>query len=345
MTPTTPRIQLMNPNVIVLGAGLAGLAAARKMRSAGLKVAVLEKSRGLGGRAATRRWEGFPVDHGAQFFTVRDPEFGAQVQRWLEQNVCHEWTRGFHQHRGRAWHEPAPDAHPRYACREGMSALGRALTAGLEDAVQRRTKVIAIGCEGETWRVSSEDGQVFRACGLVVTAPAPQAMELLRPVAPDASAFLASIPMAPCLAVVARFPRRGLGWRGVQTDDDMVAWIGHDTSKRPELHADKTIVVLHATPDFSQKHLGSPETEVAAAMLERASCLTSEELSDPEAMFVQRWRYALPVNSPGAHTRLTANFAASAPLVLAGDGVARGKIEGAWLSGEAAAAQMITALR
>ncbi|MEY4299451.1 MAG: hypothetical protein RIR25_687, partial [Verrucomicrobiota bacterium] len=84
-------------DTIVLGAGIAGLAAAGVLRGAGREVLMLEKSRGLGGRAATRRWDNLPVDHGAQFFTARSGEFRAQVDTWLAQDICHEWCRGFHQ--------------------------------------------------------------------------------------------------------------------------------------------------------------------------------------------------------------------------------------------------------
>ena len=84
-------------DVIVIGAGLSGLTAARDLRAAGADVVVLEKSRGVGGRAATRRWDGWPVDHGAQFFTARSEDFRAQVEAWLEQGTCFAWARGFHQ--------------------------------------------------------------------------------------------------------------------------------------------------------------------------------------------------------------------------------------------------------
>ena len=65
----------------VIGAGVAGLVAARALRQRRpeLALAVFEKSRGLGGRVATRRREGFAFDHGAQ--NLRAP--GAAVARLL----------------------------------------------------------------------------------------------------------------------------------------------------------------------------------------------------------------------------------------------------------------------
>ena len=65
----------MDTEILIVGAGLCGLHAATRLQAAGRSVLVLEKSRGLGGRAATRRWNNRPVDHGAQFFTAKNPEF------------------------------------------------------------------------------------------------------------------------------------------------------------------------------------------------------------------------------------------------------------------------------
>ena len=58
--------------VAILGAGMAGAAAARRLAEAGLDVRVFDKGRGIGGRMATRRTEaGARFDHGAQFFRAK----------------------------------------------------------------------------------------------------------------------------------------------------------------------------------------------------------------------------------------------------------------------------------
>jgi len=168
-----------------------------------------------------------------------------------------------------------------------------------------------------------------------MTAPAPQSGSLLAPAAPEAAAFLSAIPMAPCLALVARYPRREFPWLGIQSPDhEIVAWIGNDTSKRPDLHADASIVVIHASPQFSEEHFNDAEEIIASKLLEAASMLAGTELEKPSDFFVQRWRYALG-SRDGTESALL--FGETAPLVLAGDSVGGGKIEGAWLSGREAA--------
>lgn len=322
-------------DVLIVGAGIAGLTAARSLRALGKNVLVVEKSRGVGGRAATRRWDGLPVDHGAQFFTARSAEFRAQVDDWLQRGVCFEWSRGLHRLGEGGLLAPGSDNFPRYACREGMTALGRDLLGEEGEFVLRETKIAKIEANSFGLQAQTEDGRTFRSRALVMTPPAPQSSELLRTAAPDASAFLSSIPMAPCLALVARYPRRDFPWRGIQSSEhNVVSWIGNDTSKRPDLHPGVSIVVIHASPRFSEQHFGATEDDIADSLLEAGSLLSGADVAKPIDFFLQRWRYALGSRDGTEPARLVK---APAPLVLAGDAIGGGKIEGAWLSGREAA--------
>lgn len=325
---------------IVLGAGIAGLSAASTLRSSGQQVLVLEKSRGLGGRAATRRWDDLPVDHGAQFFTARSDPFRAQVATWIGLGVCHEWCRGFHLFREGALLPPKTEQYPRYVCRRGMSALAAALAAANGLTIERQSKVTTVRAHDGVWTLTCEDGKSFRAHRLIVTSPPPQGADLLAEVAPEAAALLRTITLAPSLALAARFPRRAIPWHGIQSDDATISWIGHDTSKREDLHHDRSIIMVHATSAFSRAHYNEPEDKIRQVLLVRASELSGDDFSHPESVFLQRWRYALPDHPPdGLPARF---FNLPAPLILAGESFAGGKIEGAWLSGRAAGIQCVS---
>lgn len=332
------RRSMIQPHIII-GAGLSGLVAASVLRRAGKDVVVLEKSRGLGGRAATRRWDGLPVDHGAQFFTARSGGFREQVDAWLAGNICHRWSEGFHQYRHGALQRPESGGFPRYACREGMSALGKAMARDSGTEVACQAKVAAIRADGGSWIVSCEDGRSFRGCSLTVTAPPPQGALLLAESAPAPAELLRGISMDPCIALVARFSRRDIVWQGIQSDDPSISWIGHDSSKRPDLHAGETILVIHASPKFSREFYDKHEDVVLAALLARASEISGSDLRSPRATFIQRWRYAQPVAAREGDAAIL--FDQPAPLVLAGECFAGGKMEGAWLSGAAAGEALV----
>lgn len=323
-------------DLLIIGAGISGLSAAREFQKSGRRVVVLEKSRGLGGRAATRRWDGWPVDHGAQFFTVRSDDFQKQTDDWLARGVCHQWTRGFHQYRDGEL-LPPEQIHPRYVCAAGMSSLGRDLARELMDSIQTNTKVTRIEYHEGVWVVTTEEDQTFRSNCLLMTPPPDQSAALLETTAPAAAEKLRQITMAPCLALALRFPRRQPAWHGIQCHGHPVlSWISHDTSKRPTAHPESSVIVLHATPEFSRAHYTDSEDSIVPQMISAATDIGELDLTRPEGFFLHRWRYATAPEQPNDQPKIFA-YDVPGPLVLAGDGIAGGKIEGAWLSGRTAA--------
>lgn len=66
-------------DVIIVGAGLAGLAAARVVHRAGRSVLVLEASDGIGGRVRTDLVDGFQLDRGFQVLLTAYPEVHRQL--------------------------------------------------------------------------------------------------------------------------------------------------------------------------------------------------------------------------------------------------------------------------
>ncbi len=76
----------------IIGAGIAGLACADALSSAGHTAELFDKGRGAGGRMSTRRWQTtigeVTADHGAQYFTARDPDFIRLVRDWRDMGIA-----------------------------------------------------------------------------------------------------------------------------------------------------------------------------------------------------------------------------------------------------------------
>ena len=348
-------------DVLILGAGLSGLKAARDLQAAGRRVLVLDKSRGVSGRASTRRWDGVPVDHGAQFFTARSPVFRAQVADWIAHGVCFEWARGFHQ-----WEEDKgllpPDAdkengHPRHACRTGMNALGKDLAAGLDKgSVRTDTRVVAIEWVGDHWRTRAEDGSVAEGRRLVSTMPVPQALALLESSSdagvkdaldPFVLSKLHAVEMAPSLAVLLRGEAPAPEWQGVQLRDKAVTWIGADSDKRdPASLADgQRVFVVHGSGPFSREWQDRDLEEAADRMVARAGEIVGDWIAKLPERQVHRWRYSSVPHGLENDAYLRNGEYGEAggrpPLYFAGDTFMGSKIEGAYCSGREVAAAIL----
>jgi len=313
--------------VLIIGAGMAGLAAASALREAGRTVAVLEKGRGLGGRLATRRIGSAVFDHGAQFMTARDPRVIALIERWREAGAAVEWCRGF---------SGTAEGHPRWRGQPGMTALAKQLAAGVDVRVD--TQVCAITREASTWRISTQAGPMLTADALILTAPVPQALTLL-----DAGKFslpaetrsrLEAIRYERCLAVMATLEAPSIiPAPGVLTfTEGPIAWVADNQKKGT---SPEPAITLHASPEFSLKNWERNKHEVGRELLEAVAV----HLGAPVKEFqVHGWRYSRPISE---ETGGAFPLSSEPPLLLAGDAFAGPKIEGAVLSGWAAARALL----
>ncbi len=344
-------------DVLILGAGLTGLKAARDLQAAGRRVLVLDKSRGVSGRAATRRWDGVPVDHGAQFFTARSDAFRAQVDDWKARGVCFEWAKGFHQWEPDAGLLP-PDAdkeqgHARHACRAGMSALGKDLAAGLEkDSVRTGARVVALEWVGDRWLARIDDGSTAEGRLLLLALPVPQALALLEssehPGTKDALdpfvlSKLRAVETAPSLAVLLRGEAPAPEWQGVQLRDGTITWIGADSDKRdPATVTDgKRVFVLHGSGPFSREWQDRDLEQAADRIVARAGEIVGDWITRLPERQVHRWRYSSVPHGLEHDSSLRNGTYGEAgerpPLYFAGDTFMGSKVEGAYCSGRAVA--------
>jgi renalase len=336
-------------DVAVIGAGLSGLAAARHLAAGGLDVVILEKSRGPGGRAATRNID-LPdgrvlrVDHGAQFFTAKDSLFRNQVDSWLDRGICFEWATGFHTWDGVSALPPGKQWEaPRYACRRGMSALGKDLATGLRILTGFRVGAVAHDRDG--WLVSPADsasGDPLKARALFSSEPVPQSLELIGKHIPDEERrLLGRIAYGSCLAVMAFFEEMAVvpEWKGIQVrdPDSPLSWMAWDSSRRtPE--SPRGSMILHASPDFSaREELSAQEgrEDARLEMLRAAARIGGEWMGSPTLSATHFWRYAIPLTGGAEGGFLCSS--GEGRLYLIGDGLQGGRIEGAWISGFQAA--------
>lgn len=320
----------MDTDVIVIGAGLAGLVAARELEKAGKRVIVLDKGKSVGGRLASRRIQNGLADHGAQFFTVRTELFQKQVDTWLAEDLIHVWTYGWGDG---SLKRTVNDGHPRYVARQGMNHLAKDLAKQLKD-VRVNSAVTGIYWEDNHWQVVDNNGLSMSSHALILTPPVPQALDLLTdvPLAKADKYSLERVQYGPCLAGLfvvegtVNLPEPG----AMQDFKEQIYWIADNQAKG--ISPNECIITLHAEERYSRQHYDSPDTEILSFMRETLQKYMATDAHIKEEQ-VKRWRYSIPVTTY-PHDFLKAQ---DLPLIFAGDAFGgRGRVEGAYLSGFAA---------
>jgi len=299
---------------LVVGSGISGLAASRRLVEAGFSVMVCDKSRGVGGRVASRRIEGAPFDHGAQFVTRRSAEFSKIVEDLLIEEVVIPWF-------GEAGKE-------RYAGLPSMNQIAKTLAEGLD--VKRGMRIENVRFCGDYWEVSSE-AELVRSRSLLMTCPAPQALDLLKSEATEPSSCvlntLSKIEYDKGIALMALlkepFPVSDSGF--LQYDDPEPIATVADTLKKRGLESPG--VIIQSGPDFAERHFDSNPDTIIECLLDAYP--RSKELKIVSTS-LQKWRYA-----KRREHGISDSYSSDPSIMLwhAGDGYVAPKVEGAYLSG------------
>ena len=326
--------------VAVIGAGLAGLSCAHSLLQAGHAVHVFDKARGPSGRMSTRRSEDdngpWQCDHGAQYFTARDPAFRAEVARWQQAGVAALWNARLASFDGNAWTTPATPLE-RFVGTPRMTSPAAWLVQHLGEPAlaQWQTTVQRLDHTEGGWSITSAEhglhSQHYSAVLLAV--PAPQAVPLIAPVAPAGAALATSARMRGSWAVMLRYASPvAMPWEGAFINAGPLRWVARDSSKPGRTGQEAWL--LHASPEWSEAHIEDSADAVTAALLAAFAALGGPA---PVASTAHRLRYAdtEPALTQGSW------WDAQMRLGLCGDWLHGGKVEGAWLSGRALAQQVL----
>ena len=303
--------------IAVLGAGISGLVCARALAQGGHHVTVWEKSRSLGGRCATRKFGDHVVDHGVQYFTLRDPGVREEMQKlcgsrlkMLPNPILVAGQDG----------EIYREGEERFYLADGNNRLGALLAEGV--LVKKEIEIKRLEKAGKKWRMQGEEYD-----RVVCSTPWPQAAALLGKKVSAAS-------YDPCLTVLLEYLVHREDATGASayaridsSGRDPLAWTACENVKGGRIAAGSTVYVIQASPEYSREHLEqSPEYWASdlQVLLEKLWHLDPEKRG---SVFAHRWRYArsrpdreIPKDLPeGIH--------------LCGDSLGESRLESVWLSG------------
>ncbi|CAN5902376.1 hypothetical protein BH11VER1_BH11VER1_11980 [soil metagenome] len=300
----------MSLKIAIIGAGIAGISAAKALLALGHVVTIFEKSRGFGGRCASKRWEGNVIDHGAQYFTLRDEHFRAAVQAasgdallQLQAPVLDEHDREL------------PDT-GRWFHRHGNNRLVRDLARGVDVKTE-----VAIEHADSLLRVNGGEFD-----HVVSTAPWPQTARLFD--------IDSTFDYVPCLTVLLAYRGEWLGKTkaryAVSDHSGPLGWSACENHKPGRIADGQTVMVAQMSEVWSREHLERPLEEYPSMV----RAMVEERWDLPDDCFItglgHRWRFAR-VTSPMPPAALPEHFH------FAGDALISSRVEDAWLAGTALA--------
>lgn len=327
----------------IVGAGLSGLTAGRILAKAGHEVTIFEKSRGYGGRMATRyagKELASKMDHGLSYFGVKSNEFREFAAELLDQQLIQTWGNNFAAYDGEKFLDSAPNqsSEALYTSTDGMNKIGKYLSRWVD--IHTETKVGGLTYFGtnrskkRSWMVNLTSSNTFEADAVIIALPAPQAYGIISSTIDETNTLkivrqIDDVHYQPAFSLMAGYgDEKAPEWEGVMCRNSPLDFISNEKLKRD---TQETSFVLHASESFTREHRNSDQDTVSKKLLGEFAEITGGWAASPEWQQLHFWRYSRAqkvIDSP--YLELEDE---DAPLALIGDYLNGNTVDDAYRSG------------
>ena len=303
----------MTEEVAIVGAGAAGAGVAYGLRESDATITVLEKSRGVGGRAATRRKNDCVYDHGANYTKPDDTRVRTLIEELLDTEGLTDIDEGIwtFDENGEISEGKNEDDH-KWTYEEGLTQLAKRLFDRTDADLRFETRVEAIERDGDgdredrgSWQPVNADGEALGSYDRVVlTPPAPQTAAIVDSSALDTELHeelveeIGSVGYRTQITAVLHYPFSidPPYYALVNTDyDHDVAWLSREECKAGHVPDGECLLIAQMAPEWSLERYEEPEAEITDAAADLVGELFEDErFADPDWTDIQHWRFALP---------------------------------------------------
>lgn len=321
-------------DVAIIGAGLAAIAAGRELQRQGLQVALFDKSRGVGGRLATRRINHIPFDHGLPSWQPSGEWTTRLTGDLLAADILQPWRKATSSSNDpQIWQSLTPITV--YAAPEGMTAIAKYLAQPL--TINRGFRLEQLRPQDDHWQLSFDQQPTLTAKAVILAIPAPQAIALL-PAGHTAPA-LTPITYEPTFSLMLTYEQPfpwQFPWQELQlTTHPILKTISLDGQKRSP---QAPTLVVQTNGSFSREYLDTEHIDPISTMV-ITEITNTLDLDLPQTSQIHRWRYGIPDITLG-QTHLNINT--NPTLIACGDWCLGNGSEGAIASGVAASHAITT---
>lgn len=310
----------MTIKIAIIGAGLSGLTCAKQLQNQGFSVDIFDKARGVGGRMSSRRTSWGYIDHGTQYFTVKDPLFQEFLQDY--DSIISGWEGKFARWQGGEFTPIFPE-NPRYVPSVAMNNLCKNM--GLE--VRFQTKIIHLE-KSTSWTLVDDNEEKYLGYDFViVTAPPQQTYDLLNSHT-DIASSIEPLKMYACFSLM-MIPetKLNLAFDGVELQHPVLGWVAVNDSK--PLRGEKGALVIQSNFTWAEDNLEENRDILTEIIKKNTEDIFNIKFAHNLYESLHLWRYALPVlaNEKGYY------LDEDNTIGVCGDWCLKGKVESAFLSG------------
>jgi len=326
--------------IAIIGAGLSALTLATKLQN-NVEIEIFEKSRGVGGRMATRFAKPFYFDHGAQHFVVKTKEFAEFLEPLKKANIVAEWHANFAELDfdkvlfQRKWCEEGNMNH--YVGIPKMNAVVKYLANNLENNVKinLETKIIHANRFGDKWQLKDDKGKIFRDFDFVFfTTPPLQALEIL-PQELDICNVIKKYKMQGCYSLMLALAKKpDFAYDAALIKNAKISWISFNSSKPQRVLGEDEdgnkhfCYLINSTNKWAEENIESDQEWVKKELIEEAQKIIKFDDEDLIYSNIHRWRYANIEKQNGEKSL----FDSKEKIGVCGDWLIQGRVESAFLS-------------
>ncbi len=328
----------------IIGAGISGLTAGRKLAQAGHDVTVIEKSRGYGGRLATRytgKDNTVKLDHGLSWFHAESPGFKKFTAELIDKGLVKLWgEKFFYYSEGKLYRkDPTGEGKARYTAPAGMNSIGKYMARWVD--VKLETKAGGLTYLGggkkkkRSWMINLTGADTFEADAVIIALPAPQAYGILLTASDETDTLkiirhIDEVDYHPVYSLMAGYAGKELPeWEGIICNDPNLSFISNEALKRDGKQ--ECSFVIHSTPGFAKSHREADPEFVAKELLASAGRVIGAWAVAPDWTQVHFWRYSRAKNPMSQSFMELDN--PDGPLALVGDYFGGNTVDNAYCSG------------
>ena len=334
----------------IIGAGLAGLVAAKDFMMAGHEVLLIEKDRKLGGRLASRSYENgdtkISLDYGLPYFSVESEEFGGFIKELEQKKLVRHWADSFSLYDGEQVHSVNPnhEGGKYYAAPAGMSSIANYLARWVD--VKENAQAGGLTFIGrdrhkkKPWMVNLTDFSLYEADAVVLAVPAVQAYGILNTVQDemptrkvirhiDEVRYDATFTLM--LAVeTENVPQ----WKAMDCNDEHIKLVVNESSKRQAGDSPGvTLLTAQSTHKFAQRFREEDSEQVKKTMINALSSIVGNWVADTRWSDIHYWNY-LTAQNPMENSFIDVEMD-EGPFALIGDYLGGNSMDAAYRSAKA----------